>query len=118
MLEIRRREFIAGLSGAAAWPVLASAQQGNRVRRIGVLQAGECSEASCYSSGCKSRRHRSPVDVVVISSGGEGDRTVESLEVKASGGGEQSRSDPAREASNLAGRSSCEPVKPRNWSPA
>jgi hypothetical protein len=40
------------------------------------------------------------------------------LEVKASGGGEQSRSDPAREASNLAGRSSCEPVKPRNWSPA
>jgi hypothetical protein len=29
-----------------------------------------CSEASCHSSGCKSRRHRSPVDVVVISSGG------------------------------------------------
>jgi putative ABC transport system substrate-binding protein len=41
MLEIRRREFIAGLSGAAAWPVLASAQQGNRVRRIGVLMGGD-----------------------------------------------------------------------------
>jgi putative tryptophan/tyrosine transport system substrate-binding protein len=33
---VRRREFIAGL-GAVAWPVLARAQQGNRVRRIGVL---------------------------------------------------------------------------------
>jgi len=33
---MRRREFIAGLGGAAAWPVLARAQS-ERVRRIGVL---------------------------------------------------------------------------------
>jgi putative ABC transport system substrate-binding protein len=36
---MRRREFIAGLGSAVAWPVVGRAQQGDRVRRIGVLMA-------------------------------------------------------------------------------
>jgi putative tryptophan/tyrosine transport system substrate-binding protein len=41
---MRRREFIAGLGGAAAWPLVASAQQTERMRRIGVLQTTDDAE--------------------------------------------------------------------------
>ena len=36
---MRRREFIAGLGGAAAWPLVARAQKGRRVPLVCVLEA-------------------------------------------------------------------------------
>src|SRR5215475_3172836 len=40
---MRRREFIAFLSGAAAWPLTAHAQQAGKIYRVGVLNAGPSS---------------------------------------------------------------------------
>jgi putative ABC transport system substrate-binding protein len=36
---MKRREFIAGLAGATAWPVVARAQERERMRRVGVFMS-------------------------------------------------------------------------------
>ena len=41
---IRRREFIALLGGATAWPLGARGQQADRMRRLGVLRSADAGD--------------------------------------------------------------------------
>jgi putative ABC transport system substrate-binding protein len=41
---MRRRDFVVGLAGAAAWPVAARGQRSERIRRIGVLIPGSADD--------------------------------------------------------------------------
>jgi hypothetical protein len=81
------------LRGRRPWHArkLLAREPGDRAATLAAIPAGE----SPASGDC-------PVDTVVISGGGEGDRTVESPEVKAS----------VREASNSAGCSESESASP------
>ena len=67
---MRRREFIAGLGSAAALPVVARAQQqGDRVRRIGVLAVG-------YENGPAAKRNHSALTQALAGFGWTDGRNV------------------------------------------
>jgi putative ABC transport system substrate-binding protein len=54
-MNLRRREFIAGLGGAAAWPLAARAQQGDRVRRVGALLSSAQDRAPSFIGAFRER---------------------------------------------------------------
>src|SRR5271170_3672775 len=46
---MQRRDFIAGLGGAVAWPAVVRAQRGDRIRQVGVLMHAAATETEYQS---------------------------------------------------------------------
>src|SRR5262245_51463964 len=76
---MRRREFIAGLAGAAAWPLAAHGQQAPEVPRVGFVYAGSKAAAAlrmeAILSGLRVSGYAAPAQVEIVARTAEGDPT-------------------------------------------
>jgi putative tryptophan/tyrosine transport system substrate-binding protein len=82
MFDVRRREFITLLGGAAAWPLAARAQQGERMRRIGYLSVSAATGNpyfQVFKEGLRALGYVEGQNLVLDTRGAQGD--VERLPV-------------------------------------
>src|SRR3954454_24029016 len=72
---MKRREFIAVVGGAAAWPFAARAQQAERIRRIGFLRAAPPPqhELDALLNALAERRYVQGRHYVLVPQFGDGD---------------------------------------------
>jgi putative ABC transport system substrate-binding protein len=76
-MAMRRREFIAALGGAAAWPVVARGQQTSETPRIGFVyqgsQAAMALRVEAILSGLRVSGYAAPARVEIVARAAEGD---------------------------------------------
>ena len=77
MINMRRREFITLLGGAAAWPLASRAQQPSRNRKIGVLHPGQAANVNmriaAFREGLSEPDNRREADIEMVVRLADGD---------------------------------------------
>jgi putative ABC transport system substrate-binding protein len=76
---MRRREFVTGLAGAAAWPVVARAQQAGNVVRIGFLgtasSSGYTNQLAAFRQGLRDLNYVEGANIIIEYRWAEGNYT-------------------------------------------